>query len=72
MGALLRRAPKRARSLDNQRKFPPFVGLCQRIAGNRTGKAALRADRQPVQIDVTDCLVDAAEHRRKIGKKASA
>ena len=52
--------PDLARRFDDQFQFLRLIGLAQRIAGDRRGKAALRADRELRQIDVTRGVVDAA------------
>jgi hypothetical protein len=49
--------------VDNQCQLPALVVFGDRIAGNGTGKSALRADGEPVEIDVTGCFVDAAFER---------
>src|SRR5579875_586332 len=63
--------PDRTRRINNQLQFPALVLFAQRIAGNRAGEAALRAERQPLKVDIARGLLDpllqcvnALEHRR--------
>src|SRR5690349_2776115 len=45
--------PELACRFDNQGKFSALIVLGDRIAGNGAGESALRADGQPVHVDVT-------------------
>ena len=59
----MRRAPEFPRRFDNQCQLTALVGLGDRIASDSASKSALRTDREPVEIDVTGCFVEAALER---------
>src|SRR5262245_50842241 len=50
-------APDRPRRLDHPRELGALLRRAQRIAGGAAGEAALRADRQPVEVDMPARLV---------------
>src|SRR5216683_4979336 len=52
--------PDRARGIDDEPQLGALVRLAQGIAGDAAGEAALRADRQAVEIDVPRSFVGAA------------
>ena len=56
--ALVPRHPRRA---DAQREFGALRGLVDRIAGGRTGKAALRTDGEAIAVDEVGGLVEALD-----------
>src|SRR5689334_21244110 len=44
--------PDRGGGIDDELELSPFDRLGDRVASDRGGKAALRADREPLEIDV--------------------
>ena len=70
-------APNVARDLDHQPKFRFLRGRWDRIALLRAGKSALRAQSQPIEIDMAAGLLDAplerrlVLHRRRFGRHKS-
>src|SRR5919197_6697102 len=52
--------PDRACGLDDQAELGALVRLAQWIAGNRAGEPALRADGEPVEIDIARGFLGAA------------
>src|SRR5262245_20474089 len=52
--------PDRPRRFDHPRKLRALVGLRHRVAGNRRGKAALRADRKAIEVDELRRFLDPA------------
>jgi len=48
--------------VDNQCQLPALVVFGDRIAGNGTGKSALRADGEPVEVDAEGLEARVIQH----------
>ena len=59
-GQCLGSVPDGLRGIDDQLQFCPLIRLGDGIACNGGGKAALRADRELIEIDILRCLADAS------------